>query len=112
MKTWRFVAALAGLFQDLRYAARMLWKSRGYAAAAILTLALGIGATTAIFTVVNSLMLRPLPIREPDRLVSVRQDDPQRPIPFLDTYFWDQIRQHPQLFEQVCAWMPGRFNLA
>jgi len=112
MKTWRFVAALGDLHQDVRYAARVLWKSRGYSVAAIATLALGIGATTAIFTVVNSLLLRPLPVRESDRLVSVREDNPQRPVPFLDPFSWDQIQQRPQLFEQVCAWMPGRFNLA
>jgi len=108
----RGVALVETLIQDVRYAARVLWKSRGYSVAAIATLALGIGASTAIFTVVNGLLLRPLPVHEPDRLVSLREDDPQRPVPFLDTFFWDQIQQRPQLFEQVCAWMPGRFNLA
>ena len=63
---------MGNLVANVRYAVRLLIKKPGFAAVAILTLALGVGATTAIFTVVHAVLLRPLPFPEADRLVAVR----------------------------------------
>jgi predicted permease len=92
---------------DLRDAVRSLRSTPIVTAVAILSLALGIGANTALFSILNSLAIRPLPVREPQQLVLVRPaTDWTNPI-------WEQIRERQhELFESAVAWSAQRFNLA
>ena len=77
----RFGAWIDPLFQDLRYGARMLGRSHGFTAVATLTLALGIGANTALFSVTHAFLLRDLPYRDPDSLVNIYEIWPHE-VPF------------------------------
>ena len=94
---------------DLRDAVRSLRSTPVVAAAAILSLALGIGANTAIFSILDALTLRPLPVREPSRLVQLMLG-PERS---SWTYpLFEQLTTYPDLFEGACAWSSPRFDLA
>jgi predicted permease len=93
---------LEDLVQDLRYALRSLRKQRGFTAVAVITLALGIGANTAIFTVINTVLLRPLPYLNPDQLVVLTETISEHPTSVSYQNFVDWRNQN-SAFENVAA---------
>ncbi len=95
------------LLQDLRYAFRTLRRSPGFTVVAVLTLALGIGANTTIFSLVNGVMLRPLPFRDPGRLVRVWESSPSRNWTFFSMSQPDFLdyREQNHSFERLAATM-------
>ena len=100
------------LLQDIRYGARVLAKHKGFTAIAVLTLALGIGANTAIFSVVNELLLRPLPYRDAERLVMLWEVSPegrhQNTTSRANFWAW---REQNKSFEGMAAFSDQRLNL-
>jgi putative ABC transport system permease protein len=103
--------AFSDLWQDLRYAARVFSKQPAFAAAAVVTLALGIGATTAIFSVVYGVLLKPLPFHEPERLVSLQQIAPHGAGANHGPGTYLTYRENYQLFEGIGAWDPAEVSI-
>src|SRR3954463_14314632 len=97
---------------DIRSAVRALLSTPLVSLVACLSLALGIGANTAIFSLVNSLLLRSLPVSEPERLVVVNDSSVTSGNSAWPFAVWDNIRQRSQAFDGAFAWSPLRFNLA
>ncbi len=117
-EAWIF-RSVEAFFQDLRYAARSLRQQPGFTAVVVLTLAVGIGANTAIYSVVDATMLRPLPFREPDRLMRVSlviPADPAQQRPGQDDMIWsypkyELFRDSQDVFESTAVYRAATFNL-
>jgi putative ABC transport system permease protein len=101
------------LLNDIRYAFRIMRKSPGFTAVVILTLALGIGANAAIFSIVNAVLLRSLPYHDPDRLVKITFNNPG--IDLHDVPFslpeWEDLKSRAGIFEDVSVVFPSSVNL-
>jgi putative ABC transport system permease protein len=106
------------MFQDLRFGVRMLLKNKSFTAVAILSLALGIGANTAIFQLIDAVRLRTLPVKAPQELAEVRLADMKGArggfarSPSVTNPIWEQIRERQQAFSGIFAWGTDSVNLA
>ena len=99
---------IADLWQDIRYAVRMVRKNLGFTAIAVLTLALGVGANTAVFSVINGLLLRPLPVERPDELFAISRGDGAGPPASYPDYMY--YRDQNQVFSGLAAAAPASLN--
>ena len=105
-------ALVNGLVQDLRFAFRTLRATPVVTFVAVLSLALGIGANTAMFSLVNSLLLRSLPVKEPNRLVLIKGHEFENGYAEWNYPIWEQLRERRALFDSVAAYSPtARGNL-
>jgi putative ABC transport system permease protein len=99
------------LLKDVRFGARTLLKRPGFTLVAVLTLALGIGANTAIFSVVNGVLLKPLPLKEAERLVLVYETTPQTPRDYVSVPNLEDYRAGTRSFEGFATFVPQSVNL-
>jgi predicted permease len=108
---WQF-RQLENLLRDVRFSWRMLLKSRGFTAVALLTLALGVGANSAVFSLINGLLLRPLSVPRADRLAVLRMDENDaEPEYSFCTPFFRSLEQRHDVFANVFAFNPDTFQL-
>src|SRR2546427_4051355 len=97
---------MSALLQDIRYALRQLRKNPGFTAIVVVTLALGIGANTAIFTVINAVLIRPLPYKHARRLVAIWENIPKdaNAAKIFDTYRdFEEWQNYSRSFEELAA---------
>jgi len=106
---WTF-PLVESIFDDVRYSLRRIGKAPAFAFITILLMGLGIGANTAIFSLTDAVMLRLLPVRQPEELVHVRLTD--SPYQVLPVPFWEALRDRADVFSSVFAWSDRAFNLA
>ena len=110
----RGLPLIEALLQDVRFGLRLLRKSPGFTFVAVLTLALGIGANTAIFSLIDSVMLRLLPVQQPEQLVQLLKFNPARHR--TDDGFtyalWENVRDRQDVFSDTLAWSEKRFDLS
>ncbi|MFZ0303056.1 MAG: ABC transporter permease [Terracidiphilus sp.] len=109
---------LENFWRDLWYGVRTLMRSPGFTAIAVLTLALGIGANTAIFQLLDAVRLRDLPVASPSELTVVRmanrsgwRGNQATAYPALNNPLWEYIRDHQRVFSQVLAWSPTNLGI-
>jgi putative ABC transport system permease protein len=110
----RALPLLDTFVQDLRFALRILRKTPLITGIALLSLALGIGANTAIFSLIDAVMLRMLPVQNPGQLVQIKFHSPDSANPrgTVTNPIWEQVRDHQDAFAGVFAWGPTTFDLA
>jgi predicted permease len=109
--TSRRANMIADLWQDLRYGARMLLKSRAFTAVAVLSLALGIGANTAIFSLIDTVLLKNLPVRAPEQLHQIAYSGQLGVREGGNFPLYQQIRDHNRSFSEVIAFNPNRWKV-
>jgi putative ABC transport system permease protein len=112
----RGVNLIETLFQDIRYGLRILGRTPVISCVALLSLALGVGANTAIFSLIDTVMMRMLPVQKPEELLQVRIRDPKSPNDEPDSTFsnplWEELRNRQDVFSDAFAWHSGQFDLA
>jgi putative ABC transport system permease protein len=112
----RGVNLIETLFQDIRYGVRILGRTPVISCVAILSLALGIGANTAIFSLIDTVMLRMLPVEKPEELMQVRIHEPRSPNdesnPIFTNPLWEELRNRQDIFAGIFSWSLTQFDLA
>jgi putative ABC transport system permease protein len=112
----RGVNLIETLLQDIRYGLRILGRTPVISGVAILSLALGIGANTAIFSLIDTVMLRMLPVEKPEELTQVRIQDPRSPNdeaePTFTNPLWEELRNRQDFYSGIFAWSLTQFDLA